>query len=236
VLDAIAGFATESGHFLLGVVDANRTAVVGYSMGGYGAVNNLGAGYSEAGVTSGSAPPDRLLHDWAAANPDYRSSLDPRIRAGIPIAPWGMQGGFWDTAGLAGLTVPTFFVAGDADTTAGYENGIRAIYEGAINSDRYMLVFKNAGHNAAAPIPLPVEFLAANNPQGATHYTDSVWDTVRMNNILQHFATAFLDLHLKGVGDMRSYLDLPEDGATAGQGGWKGFAGRGAVGLMMYHD
>jgi hypothetical protein len=81
-----------------------------------------------------------------------------------------------------------------------------------------------------------VEFLAANNPQGATHYTDSVWDTVRMNNILQHFATAFLDLHLKGVGDMRSYLDLPEDGATAGQGGWKGFAGRGAVGLMIYHD
>ena len=236
VLDAMAGFAADTSHFLYGVVDASSTAIIGYSMGGYGAVNNLGAGYSETGVTSRSAPPNRLLNDFAAGNPDYRRSLDPRIKAGILIGPWGMQGDFWDAAGLAGLTVPALFVAGDADTTAGYEDGVRAIYEGAINSDRYMLVFKNAGHNAAAPIPLPVEFLEAADPQGASHYTDSVWDTVRMNNILQHFATAFLDLHLKGVGDMRSYLDLPEDGAAAGQGGWKGFAGGGAVGLMMYHD
>jgi hypothetical protein len=57
-----------------------------------------------------------------------------------------------------------------------------------------------------------------------------------MNNILQHFATAFLDLHLKGVEEMRTYLDLPEDGAAAGEGGWKGFAARGAVGLRMVHD
>ncbi|MEX1256891.1 MAG: dienelactone hydrolase [Gemmatimonadota bacterium] len=236
VLNAIAGFTAEAGHFLNGVVDADHTAIIGYSMGGYGAVNNLGAGYSETGVTSGSAPPNRLLNDFAANNPEYRNTLDPRIKAGIPVGPWGMQTGFWDAAGLAGLTLPALFVAGDADATAGYENGVRALYEGAINSDRYMLVFKNAGHNAGAPIPLPVEFLDAANPQGATHYTDSVWDTVRMNNILQHFATAFLDLHLKGDTDKRGYLDLPEDGADAGQGGWKGFAGRGAVGLMMVRD
>lgn len=236
VLDAMAGFAAEAGHFLRGVVDADRTAVIGYSMGGYGALNNLGAGYSEAGVTDGRSPPDRLLEDFAAANPEYRSSLDPRIKAGIPIGPWGMQGGFWDAAGLAGMTVPALFVAGDADGVAGYEDGIRAIYEGAVNSDRYMLVFKNAGHNAGAPIPLPVEFLDAADPQGATHYVDAVWDNVRMNNVLQHFATAFLDLHLKGAADMRSYLDVPRDGADAGQGGWKGFAGRGAVGLLMYRD
>jgi len=236
VLDAMAGFAAQAGHFLYGLVDANNTAIIGYSMGGYGAVNNLGAGYSEAGVISASAPPDRLLNDWAAGNPDYRRSLDPRIKAGIPIGPWGMQGGFWDAAGLAGLTVPALFVAGDADAVAVYKGSIEAIYEGAINSDRYMLVFKNAGHNAAAPIPLPVEFLSAADPEGASHYLDAVWDNVRMNNILQHFATAFLDLHLKGVEEMRSYLDLPEDGAAAGGGGWKGFAGRGAVGLRMYHE
>jgi predicted dienelactone hydrolase len=236
VLDAMAGFAAEGGHFLYGVVDADNTAIIGYSMGGYGALNNLGAGYSESGVTSNSSPPNRMLDEFAAGNPEYRRSLDPRIKAGIPIGAWGMRGGFWDAAGLAGMTIPALFVAGDADGVAGYEDGIRAIYEGAINSDRYMLVFKDAGHNAGAPIPLPVEFLDAPSTEGASHYTDSVWDNVRMNNILQHFATAFLDLHLKGDGDMRSYLDLPEDGADAGQGGWKGFAGRGAVGLMMYRD
>jgi predicted dienelactone hydrolase len=236
VLDAMAGFAVEPGHFLNGVVDANNTAIVGYSMGGYGLVNNLGAGYSQAGVASDRAPPDGLLNDWAAENPDYRRALDSRVKAGIAIGPWGMQEGFWDAEGLAGLTVPALFVAGDVDATAGYEDGVRAIYEGAVHSDRYLLVFKNAGHNAAAPIPLPVEFLEAADPQGSSHYTDAVWDNVRMNNILQHFATAFLDLHLKGADEMRSYLDLPEEGAAAGQEGWKGFAGRGAVGLMMYHD
>jgi predicted dienelactone hydrolase len=236
VLDAMAGFGAEPSHFLYGMVDAEHTGIIGYSMGGYGLVNNLGAGYSEAGVTSASAPPNRLLNDWAAGNPDYRRSLDPRIKAGIPIGAGGMRGGFWDAAGLAGLTVPALFVSGDADDVAGYEGGARAIYDGAVNSDRYMLVFKNASHNAGAPIPLPVEFLDAADPQGSSHYTDAVWDNVRMNNILQHFATAFLDLHLKGVDAMRSYLDVPEDGAAAGQGGWKGFAGRGAVGLMMLHD
>ncbi|MEZ5791977.1 MAG: hypothetical protein R3D34_14755 [Nitratireductor sp.] len=29
------------------------------------------------------------------------------------------------------------------------------------------------------------------------HYADPVWDTVRMNNIAQHYATAFFSLHLK---------------------------------------
>jgi len=236
VLDALAALSGDPSHPLHGVVEASRTALIGYSMGGYGAVNNMGAGYSEAGVASNGAPPNRQLHDFAASNPDYQATLDPRIRAGVAIGPWGMQAGFWDAEGLAGLTVPALFVAGDLDATSGYENGVRALYEGAVNSDRYLLVFKNAGHAAAAPIPLPVELLAEGNGQGAGHYTDSVWDTLRMNNILQHFATAFLDLHLKGQVESRSYLELPEDGANPGAGGWKGFPGRSAVGLRMLRD
>jgi predicted dienelactone hydrolase len=203
-------------------------------MGGFGAVNNLGAGYSDAGAGFIGAPPNRQLFELAASNPDFGAQLDPRIKAGIPIAPWGMQLGFWDADGLTGLKLPTLFVAGDADTTSGYENGVKALFDGAINSDRYMLVFKNAGHSVAAPIPLPVEFLSAENTQGAAHYTDPVWDTVRMNNILQHFATAFLDLHLKGDISKRQYLDIPADGAMAGSGGWQGFNGNDAVGLQLH--
>ncbi|ALO45008.1 alpha/beta hydrolase family protein [Pseudohongiella spirulinae] len=236
VLDSMAAFSADATHFLHGVVDADNTAIVGYSMGGFGAVNNMGAGYSDAGVGFIGAPPNRQLHELAASNPQFRSTLDPRIKAGIPIAPWGMQMGFWDAEGLTGLTVPALFVAGDADATSGYDNGVKALYDGAVNSDRYLLVFKNAGHSVAAPIPLPVEFLTAENPQGAAHYTDPVWDNVRMNNILQHFATAFLDLHLKGDTDKRRYLELPEDGAEAGPDGWTGFSGLDAVGLKLYHN
>lgn len=248
VLSAIADFGAADDHFLSGVVDADNTGLIGYSMGGFGAVNNLGAGYSDAGVGFIAAPPNGLLNELAASNPDFTASVDPRIKAGIPIAPWGMNTNFWDADGLAGIRVPTLFVAGDADTTSGYDNGIKAIYDGAVNSDRYMLVFKNAGHSAAAPIPLPVEFLDREDSSGAGHYTDPVWDTLRMNNILQHFVTAFLDLHLKGDADKASYLDVVEDGADGvyamnpdGQARpdhtyWPGFDQGSAVGLKLYRN
>ncbi|WP_237132815.1 alpha/beta hydrolase family protein [Pseudohongiella sp. O18] len=234
VLDAIASGQSEAA-FISASTDADNTALIGYSMGGYGVLNNLGAGYSDAGVGFIGAPPNRLLHELAASNAEFASLRDPRIKAGIPIAPWGMNMGFWEAQGLAGLTGPVLFVAGDADQTSGYDNGVKAAYNGAVNADpRYMLVFKNAGHSVAAPIPLPAEFLGREDTAGAGHYTDPAWDTLRMNNILQHFATAFLNLYLKGDENQRRYLELPTDGA--GDNPWEGFDDGDAVGLRFYHN
>jgi predicted dienelactone hydrolase len=218
-----------SGSFLAGVADASRAGLVGYSMGGYGVVNAIGGGYSEAAVTGQTAPPNRLLADRAAANAAYRASADPRIKAAIAIAPWGMQTGFWDAEGLKGIKTPVLFVAGSVDEIAGYEKGTKAIYTGAVNADRYLLTFINAGHNAAAPYPAPVEVMTdptyprTTSPFG--HYADAVWDTTRMNNILQHFATAFFGLHLKGERDKQAFFDV----------GWKGFKRGTAAGLMLEH-
>jgi predicted dienelactone hydrolase len=245
VLAAIADLGADSDSFLSGLVDADNTALIGYSMGGYGVVNNLGAGYSETGITALGAPPNRLLEVRGAANPEFKASLDPRIKAGVAIAPWGMNNRAWDAEGLAALDKPALFIAGDADSVAGYENGVRAIYEHAVNSDRYLLTYENAGHNAGAPIPLPVELAAAGNAGAASHYLDPVWDNVRMNNILDHFVTAFLDLHLKGDADKRSYLDVvphAEDGVYDVDANgtprvthtyWKGFPQRSGIGLVM---
>src|SRR5205085_9289437 len=129
--------------------------IVGYSMGGYGVVNVVGGGYSKASETNAVAPPNKMLAERGAANAERKS--DPRIKAAIAIAPWGMQVGFWDAEGLKGITTPLLFVAGSVDDVAGYEKGSRAIYQGAVNADRYMLTFANANHNAAAPMPAPAE-------------------------------------------------------------------------------
>ena len=43
------------------------------------------------------------------------------------------------------------------------------------------------------------------------HYSDAVWDTVRMNNIAQHFVTAWMDERLKGDEASAEYLTLVED-------------------------
>jgi predicted dienelactone hydrolase len=239
-----------SGSFLAGLVDATRAGIIGYSMGGYGVVNVIGGGYSAASATSNGAPPNKMLAERGAANPEYQKSRDPRIKAAIAIGPWGMQGGFWDAEGLKGIRTPVMFVAGSNDETSGYEKGTRAIYQGAINADRYLLTFINANHNAAAPIPAPAETYAYSDALRAypcSHYADAVWDTARMNNIFDHFATAYFGLYLNGEADKQSYLDLVPNGKdavyavdrdgkpTAAHTYWKGFKRSTAVGLMLEH-
>ena len=238
-----------SGSFLSSLVDATRTGLIGYSMGGYGVVNVIGGGYSDASVTGAQAPPNQLLAQRAASNPAYQKARDPRIKAAIAIGPWGMQGGFWDGEGLKGIRTPILFVAGSADDVSGYERGTRAIYQGAVNADRYLLTFVNANHNAAAPMPAPLETYRVSGTAAPafSHYADAVWDTARMNNIFHHFATAYFGLHLKGEQDKQAYFDVVPNGkdgvfAMDREGKplpahtyWKGFKRATAVGLILEH-
>lgn len=236
-----------SASFLSGVVDASRTGIVGYSMGGYGVVNVIGGGYSDAAVSGATAPPNKLLAERAASNPAYRKTQDARIKAAIAVGPWGMQAGFWDAEGLKGIRTPLLVIAGSADETSGYDRGPRAIYQGAVNADRYLLTFVNAGHNAAAPMPAPAETYraSASGTPGFSHYADPVWDTARMNNIFHHFATAYFGLYLKGEQDKQAFFDVVpngKDGVYAMDRDnkplpthtyWKGFRRGTAVGLIL---
>jgi len=246
VLDQMAALGNDDASFLYGKVDTGNTGVVGYSMGGYGLVINLGGGYSDGLVAHEMAPPNGLALHHAATNPDFRKRLDPRIKAGFAVAPWGMASGVWNPDDLQTIEVPTFYLSGSVDTIAGYESGTRAIFENATRSDRYLLTYVNAGHNAGAPIPLPVEILNEEEQIGASHYTDPVWDSVRMNNIMDHFATAFFDVHLKDKTERLAYLELvpdAQDGVYSIEEGeptsthtyWKGFSEGTAHGLLIEH-
>ncbi len=99
-------------------------------------------------------------------------------------------------------------------------------------------------------MPAPEESWAVSETLGWApfeHYADPVWDTVRMNNIAQHFVTAFLDLHLEGDAEKARYLDLvevAEDGiwSVAEDGAekpdhtyWAGFPDRSAKMLRLEH-
>lgn len=245
VLNEVARLSQEGGDsFLSGLVNADTTGIIGYSMGGYGVVNLLGGGFTEASIDFSYAPPNDALAQRVMGNEAYPEGADERIKAAIAIAPWGMNTGFWDAEGLAGIETPVMFMAGSVDDVAGYENGTKAIFEGAVNAERYLLTFEDANHNAAAPIPAPQE-VWDNGTFG--HYADAVWDTVRMNNIAQHFATAFFDSYLKGDEGMAEYLDIienSEDGVwsvddagafTEEHTYWRGFPERTAVGLSLAH-
>ena len=235
VLNQVADLSkADSKSFLAGLADANNTGLIGYSMGGYGVLNAAGAGYSPkldsffAFMTGGS----KAINIRMANNPDYKASYDYRIKAVVAFAPWGMQRGIWNTEGLQGLKVPTFFVAGSQDDVSGYEDGIKAIYKGAINAKRYLLTYENARHNVA-PNPPPPETLKPGVPYSEySFYAEASWKERRINNINQHFVTAFLGIYRKKM-DYSKYLDVPE---KSNDKTWTGFKPRTSIGLELLLD
>lgn len=222
VVDELARLNGDAASGLAGRIDTDNTGVIGFSMGGYGAVVTAGGGVSEAATAF--APPVAVHQQ---GSPTHEALPDPRVKTAVAIGPWGMKNGLWDAEGLAGIEIPMLFIAGSADTTSGYENGVRAIWEGATSVDRSLLTFDGGGHNTVATIPAPIESYAAGV---SGHYTDAVWDTVFMNNVGQHFITAWLDIELKGDAAMKKYLELTPIGS---EGPWAGFADGTADGLRF---
>ncbi|WP_407538798.1 dienelactone hydrolase [Deinococcus radiomollis] len=251
VLDGIAALSVAGGGFLNGLVDANNTALLGYSMGGYGALNFAGAGYADQvlGFVPGGALKARQTGNF---------TVDPRLKAVVAFAPWGgdyavkaigvntgASFGFWDAAGLSNVKVPTLFLVGDHDDVAGYVSGVKSLFENAVNSDRYMVVYENARHNAA---PNPPPAASFGNADEYGHYAEAAWDMQRLNNLNEHFVTAFLNYRLKGDATAASYLNVATPLAADGKYSrnadgtpkaddtyWKGFPARSALGIELYH-
>jgi predicted dienelactone hydrolase len=231
----------ETDEFWQGLVDADNTAVIGYSMGGYGTLNVIGAGYNATlAAFLGPAIEPRL-----ASNADYLAKRDPRIKAAVLFAPWGgdlaafgTPGGLWDAEGLGGITIPTFWVVGSLDDVS-MAGGVIGLFDNAVNSERWLLTYHDALHNVA-PNPPPPEATVLSDYE---RYAEPVWDERRINNVNQHFLTAFLGLHLKGEAANADYLNLKVEVASdgvysEGNGGtyWKGFAPRTALGLSLRHE
>jgi len=229
------------------IVDADTTGVIGYSMGGYGALIFGGAGVTQGSTEYPWGTPNGLLQRHLAGSDSHEALVDDRVKAMIAIAPWGKNAAFWDGAGLSGFRKPLMLMAGSADDVAVYD-AIRLIFDETTGTTRHLLTFEAANHNAAAPMPAPEESWAPVDNLDFIpfdHYADAVWDTNRMNNITQHFATAFMDLHLKGDDEKSGYLELVKRAAdgvialddegkeTAEHSYWSGFAPRTAQGLSF---
>ena len=245
VLEEMARMAGEGGDFA-GLYDADNAGLIGYSMGGYGAIVTAGGGVTQASVAYPWGGPYGTLGIHLAGSDTHSALPDARIKTAVAIGPWGMNTGFWDAEGLAGIQIPMLFIAGSQDDTSLYENGVRAIWENASGMPHALMTYVNGGHNSAAPIPAPKESFYFSEDKGfniSEHYSDQVWDTARMNNIAQHFVTAWMDNHLKGDAAKAAYLDLVED-SNAGvwsmnedgtpkedHSYWKGFAEGTAKGL-----
>ena len=241
--------SSRPGDFFDGLIDSSRTAIVGYSMGGYGALASGGAGYSKKGAPA-SIVPGGYLNDWTAGSAQYQAHLRKEVKAIVAIAPWGAQPPFntWDDEGLAGIHVPLLVIAGDQDDVADFPNGIKPAFDKMVHTDRCLLVYENARHNIGGNPPTPQ---MSSTFAMQEFFNDPVWRKDRITAINQHFVTAFLDLALKGDETRRAYLHpaieksddgkwpLPPGESANGKFGdgmtyWKGFQRRWAVGLEMH--
>ncbi|MGB7319693.1 MAG: dienelactone hydrolase [Planktotalea sp.] len=246
VVETFADFSGTAPE-LAAIIDGDTVGVIGYSMGGYGALIYGGAGVTQASTEYPWGTPNGLLQRHLAGSETHASMPNDKVKAIISIAPWGKNTGFWDAEGLAGFEKPLMLMAGSVDDVSVY-SALRSIFAETTGTKRHLLTFENANHNAGAPMPSPAEgyqMVEGLDFAPFEHYADAVWDNTRMNNIAQHFATAFMDLHLKGDADKTAYLDLipnakdgvhkmGEDGKPTDEHSyWEGFGARTAAGLMF---
>lgn len=248
-IGALEELSAKPDHFLTGMVDATRVAIVGYSMGGYGALGSAGAGYS-AKSSVANLVPGEYFGDWEAGSAKYQAHLRKELKVVVAIAPWGAQPPFnsWDASALGAIHIPMLVIAGDQDDVSDYTNGIKPAFEKAVHSDRCMLVYENARHNVGGN-PTPQE--AMQHFVTREFFEEPSWRKDRITAINQHFITAFLDLTLKGDESRRAYLyvkpeksnegkwPLPQGSSVGGKFSdgtdyWKGFQRRWAVGLEMH--
>lgn len=247
-IDQLVALA-DSDNELGAIIDPSSIGLIGYSMGGFGAVTSAGAGYDPTSPLWERLPKPLLtdIMEGTAQSPH------PSLKAVVAMAPWGGRppSRAWSEKSLAGITLPFLFICGDADDVSGFEDGINWIFENSTGSDRRMLLYQNARHNIGGnpPPPIAQEYFGLQD-----WFDEPVWRKDRIAAINQHFVTAFMDLHLKGDESRRSYIDVSpvianegswpqsrtnpagasfSDGGNDEQSYWKGFHRRFAIGLEM---
>jgi predicted dienelactone hydrolase len=195
------------------LVDASRTALIGYSMGGYGVLTAAGATLDPDGGAVKRVP-GGLMRPFARGGAMRDSLTVKGLRAVVAISPAG--GGAlasWGTEGVRMITAPLLLIAGDDDRTVDYTTGARAIFDTASGAHRYLLTFKGGGHA-----------LGLNSAPDSMRKTlwdqdwfeDPVWRKDRISAINAHFITAFLDRYVNGDESRAAYLNVPVPVSAAG--------------------
>jgi predicted dienelactone hydrolase len=189
-----------------GLVDPARTALIGYSMGGYGVLTAGGGILDPDGPAIRQLVPGGLMAPFARGGARQDDIVVKGLRAIVALAPAG--GGAlnaWGRDGLAGIHAPLLLIAGDHDRTVDYASGARAFLEAATSVRRYLLTYRGGGHAIglnSAPDAM------RSNLWDLSWFEDPVWRKDRIIAINLHMITAFLDRYVRDDESRAAYLDV----------------------------
>ncbi len=241
VLDQFSNQAFTSDVFGKNITIKNA-GIIGYSMGGYGAINTIGGCYNFSDQFASrmirSQDEEKIkaaqlvFNTCAAGQSPTNFTVDPRWQAMVAFAPWGGESGVFPEATINNIKVPSLYISGDQDDVSGYES-IKKLFEQTTSADSYLLTYNNARHNIA-PHPAPKEAWESEYDFG--HYYEAAWSTQQLNRINQHFTLAMMNCYLRDDDSACEYLELspssdqPREGGKLSQA-WKGFDNRYGTGM-----
>lgn len=222
------------------LIDDSAVGLMGYSMGGYGAINTIGGcfAFTEQHIAAITGSDDSATNSGLASminqcHAGREEGTDPRWQAAVLLAPWGGNYQVFSPDSLANIKVPSLYIAGDLDDISGYA-GIRWLFEGH-SSGAQLLTYQNARHNIG-PHPAPQASRVSEIDIG--HYHEGSWDSEVLAATNQHFTLAMMNCHLKKQQDACTYLAVrgssnqtPENGEPTPP--WYGFDHRYSTGMKM---
>ena len=202
---------TAAGSELAGLIDTEHIALGGHSFGGYTALAIVGARlnptwYLDVVCANNVLAEDDPLNDCSALEKElpklaalagldavpeglWPSWQDSRVDAIFLLAPSSVFG----PEGSATVTIPTMSLTGSADPMQDAALHVYVTHENLGSVNKSLVVFQDGGHT-----------MFLNDCNSATGMadiafewcSDSVWDTDRIHDLTNHFATAFLKAEL----------------------------------------
>jgi len=226
-------------------VDTTSAGLIGYSMGGYGAINTIGGCYqfSEEKVAAFTGVKDKALLGKftgllnSCAGGQYQDvNVDKKWKSAVAMAPWGNAHQVFSPKALAKVDTPILFIAGSEDDISDYAS-IQSLFDATATRNAYLLTYERARHNIAAH---PAPTAARGSEIDFGHYWDSTWGAEQLNAVNKHFVRAMMDCHVKDIKESCAFLDLPESSYQRPDAGklsdpWPGFVTRFSTGMQWQH-
>jgi len=204
----LAADLNASGAFA-GLIDVDRTAVIGHSFGGYTALSVGGAALNTdqmRDICAANGADNETFGEVCFLVPsiadiaeergletvpagDWPLTTDPRIQAVVGLAPWnGPILSFNDYA------KPTLLIVGGADRVTVPERDAFTMYRRITDAPAYLATLELADHyifiDECPPALLTFGAFDA--------CSDAVWDMTRAHDISRHLTTLFLNGYLRG--------------------------------------